>query len=102
MSFKALPVVAVAVLLLLSACGGTTQPTATLSALVVACDATRLTAFGQQAHCIARVTLSNGQTEDRTAAAQWSSSDPAKLTINGGVVSAVAAGSVDVTAKVET
>jgi len=95
-----LGVLTVVVLLLAAACSST-RPTASLASLVVSCDASRLTSFGQQAHCTARATLSNGQTEDRTSAAQWSSSDSSKLTVAGGLVTAVAIGSADVTARVD-
>ena len=87
---------------LLAGCGSTKPTPTTLASLIVSCDASRLTSFGQQSHCTARATLSNGQTEDRTAAAQWSSSDSSKVTVNGGVATAVAVGTADVTAKVDT
>src|SRR4051794_36293708 len=89
------------VLQLVTACNGPSKPTPTLASLVVSCDASRLTELGQQAHCTARATLSNGQTEDRTAAAQWSSSDPSKVTVTSGIATAVAAGSAEVSAKVD-
>lgn len=101
MNVRTLPVLTLAIVLFVAACDST-QPTPTLASLIVSCDASRLTSFGQQSHCTARATLSSGQTEDRTAAAQWSSSDSSKVTVNGGLVTAVAAGSADVTAKIDT
>ena len=100
MRVRHLPLAVVIIVLLIAACDGT-RPTPTLASLVVSCDASRLTSFGQQARCTARATLSNGQTEDRTAAAQWSSSDPSKVTVNGELATAVAVGSADITARVD-
>src|SRR4051812_1328272 len=101
MSSRFLRFLAGAITVVAAACSST-RPTPTLASLVVSCDASRLSAFGQQAHCTARATLSNGQSEDRTAAAQWSSSDPSKVTVNAGVATAVAVGNADVTAKVDS
>ena len=91
------------VLILMAACNGQhTAPTPTPSSLAVTCDQTALSTIGQQGHCQARLTLSNATVEDQTASAQWSSSDPAKVSAAaGGVVTAVAAGAVDITATVQ-
>src|SRR4051812_32925236 len=91
----------VLILLGVAACNDTRPTPVTLASLIVSCDASRLTSFGQQAHCTARAALSNGQTEDRTAAAQWSSSDSSRVTVNAGLVTAVAIGSAEVTARVD-
>ena len=101
MRSKVLPFLTGVIILVAGACNSA-RPTPTLASLVVSCDASRLTSFGQQAHCTARATLSNGQVEDRTAAAQWSSSDTAKVTVASGLATAVAVGSADITARVDT
>jgi Putative binding domain, N-terminal/Viral BACON domain len=82
----------------LAACNGA-SPTPTPTALTITCDATALTAIGQQAHCSARATLTNGQTDDRTASAQWSSSDASKASVSSGVVTAAGIGNAVITAS---
>jgi hypothetical protein len=94
--------VAGAALVVLSACSAKqTAPTPTASSLAVTCDTAALTSIGQQAHCHARLTLSDSTTQDQTASAQWSSSDPNKVSVSsGGVISAVAPGTADIVAVV--
>lgn len=88
--------------LTLAACGGTkTTPTPTPASLTVTCDATTLAAVGQQSRCQARVTLSDSTTQDRTSAAQWSSSDSTKISVSStGQIAAVAIGAADIIASV--
>lgn len=93
-----LPVIVLAAALV--ACG--TGPTPTPRSLAISCDSSAFTAFGQQAHCIARLTLSDGSTEDRTSAAQWSSSDSSKITVTSGLVTAVAVGTTDIVATFQS
>ena len=74
-------------------------PTPTATTLAVSCDATSLSAIGQQARCQARLTLSDASTQDQTAAAQWSSSDPGKVAVTaGGQIAAAGIGSADIAA----
>jgi hypothetical protein len=96
---RLLPLVA---LPMVAACGETqTTPTPAPASLTVTCDATTLSAVGQQSRCQARVTLSDSATQDQTAAAQWSSSDSTKVSASAsGQIAAVAIGSADIIATV--
>lgn len=92
-------------LLLLASCssGGPATPaptpTATPSSLTVSCDTTEFTAIGQQGRCSARVTLTNSTTQDQSAGVQWSSTDPAKVSVSStGAIAAVAPGSAEISA----
>jgi hypothetical protein len=87
---------------LLSACSANhTMPTPTASSLSVSCDTPALNAIGQQANCHARLTLSDSTTQDQTTSAQWSSSDPSRISVSsGGVIAAVAPGSAEIVAAV--
>jgi hypothetical protein len=87
-------------------CGNTKPvepaPSPTPSSLLVSCDATTLGTIGQQAHCSARLTLSNSTTQDWTGSAQWSSSDSSKVSVSSpGIVTAVAPGNVEISATAE-
>jgi hypothetical protein len=76
-------------------------PVPTAASVSVTCDATALSTVGQQAHCQARLTLSDGSSSDQTAAAQWTSSNSSSVSVaSGGVVSAIAIGSADISATV--
>jgi hypothetical protein len=82
-------------------CGSSPTSPTPLS-LAVSCSATTLNIL-QQAPCVALMTLSGGTTQDQTAAAQWSSSNTGIASVSaGGLVTAVSAGSADVTARVQT
>ena len=90
-------------LLVLASCSGggpaTPSPTPTPSSLAVSCDTTEFTAVGQQGRCSARVTLTNSTTQDQPAGVQWSSSDPAKVSVSStGAIAAVAPGSAEISA----
>ena len=93
-------VVYVLIPFMLSACGNdnTTTPTPTLQGLTVTCAAATLSVFGASTQCAASVRLSNGQTQDQTSTATWSSSNTAIATVSGGLVRAVAQGSATITA----
>ena len=86
---------------LLVGCSGPRQaaPTPTASSLTVSCDVTAFSSIGQEGRCSARVTLSNSTTQDGPAGVQWSSSDPGKVSVSSsGLISAVAAGTADISA----
>ena len=75
------------------------RPAPTTTGFVVSCAAQVLTSIGQTTQCSAIESLSDGSTADRTAAAQWSSSTPATATVSpAGLVTAVQAGSTQITA----
>jgi Bacterial Ig-like domain (group 2) len=93
--------VGLALLLQIGCSANSTAPTPTPSLLSVTCEASALGAVGQQAHCQARLTLSDSTTQDETASAQWSSSDPDKVSVSpAGVIEAVAPGSAGIAAVV--
>jgi Bacterial Ig-like domain (group 2) len=74
-------------------------PTPTPSSLTVSCGVTGFTTIGQQGACVARLTLSDAATTDLAAGVQWSSSDPAKVTVSSsGVMTAVSPGSAEISA----
>jgi hypothetical protein len=73
-----------------------TRPTVVANALTVNCESTAMNTIGQQSHCAARVSRSDGSTTDVTATAQWSSSDVTRVTVNGGVITAIAPGVADI------
>lgn len=92
-------------LLMLASCSGdgpatpAPAPTPIPSSLTVSCDTTEFTAIGQQGRCSARVTLTNSTTQDQPAGVQWSSSDPAKVSVSStGAIAAVAPGSAEISA----
>lgn len=95
---------AVTMLVTFSGCGGGTAittplPPATLSSIQVTGPSSVLTA-GQKQQMTAMGTYSNGTTKDLTGAATWSSSSPSVATVAaGGMVTAVAGGSLSISAK---
>ena len=77
-------------------------PTPVASSLAVTCNATTLGSLGQQGNCSARLTLSDSRTLDQTVSAQWTSSDPASVSVSsGGIITAVAPGNADISAVVQ-
>jgi len=70
----------------------------TPASMTVACDATTIV-LSFQARCRATVALTDGSTQDQTAAAQWSTSNPTIAAVSGGLVTTLAPGSVDVRAS---
>jgi hypothetical protein len=95
----------VATAVALGACAGSPSPSsptaATSVSLSIACAATALIVV-QQTSCTASVMSSTGAMQDQTAAAQWSSSNAGIATVSaGGLVTAVTAGTVDITARMQ-
>ena len=74
--------------------GGPPAPTVTS----VAVTGTSPIPSGQSAQYTATATFSNGSTQNVTSSSTWSSSNTAVVTVNAGLVTAVAAGSADVRA----
>jgi len=77
------------------------RPTAVAKALTVSCDSTSMNAIGQQSHCSARVSRTDGSATDVTGTAQWTSSDATKVTVNGGMITAIAPGAADIVGTFE-
>ena len=93
---------AIPALAVLVACGGQSPTSPSTPTLTVTCSATTLTT-GQQTQCSASSGVPGSPPQDQTAAAQWSSSNPFVATVSGGgLVTAVGAGSADITARVQT
>ena len=81
-----------------AACGSSTTTPSTLTSLAVTGTAPSVSA-GPTAQFKATATMSDGTTQDVTSLAVWSSSNTADATVSAtGVVTAVAPGSVSVTA----
>jgi hypothetical protein len=82
-----------------TACGSTTAPSS-VTAITITGVAP---AVGATTQFIATGTLSDGTTQDITATASWTSSDPSVATVSaGGAVTGVAAGTTSVFATVGT
>lgn len=71
-------------------------PAATVTSVAV--TGTSPIPSGQSAQYTATATFSNGSTQNVTSSSTWSSSNTAVVTVNAGLVTAVAAGSADVRA----
>ena len=87
-----------------AACGGSSTPTTatTVSSLSVTGSAPSLSA-GPTSQFKATATMSDGTTQDVTSTAVWSSSNSADATVSAtGIVTAVAPGSVTVTATYQS
>lgn len=79
-----------------------TPPPPTPTSLSVVCNSTALGSVGQQTQCSARVTMSDSTIRDQTSAAQWSSSDSARVSVTaGGVVTAVGPGDAEIIATIQ-
>jgi hypothetical protein len=92
---------AVAVWVSLVGCGGQ-NPSSPSATLTISCAATTIT-VRQQTQCVASTSVAGRASQDQTAAAQWSSSNPAVATVSAnGLVTGTGAGSADVTAHVQT
>jgi hypothetical protein len=74
-------------------------PTSTTSTVTAVSVAGTAPAIGGTSQFTATATLSNGTTQDVTAQAVWQSSNPAVATVSGGLVTAVAAGTADISAQ---
>jgi hypothetical protein len=84
----------------LGACSST-RPTPTARTLTVSCAAVSMNAIGQQSHCSAQVSRTDGSVADVTATATWTSSAPTAVTVAGGQIAAVAPGTADIAATFE-
>jgi uncharacterized protein YjdB len=82
------------------ACSNSTTAPSTVSSVSVSGTAP---ALGAGAQFTATATLSNGTTQDVTSLATWQSSDTTEATVSStGVVTAIAAGTVNVTATYQS
>src|SRR5689334_5008393 len=77
------------------------RPSVVAKGLTVSCDATSMNTIGQQSHCGARVSRTDGSTTDVTATTQWTSSDATKVTVSGGLITAIAPGAADIVGTFE-
>jgi hypothetical protein len=94
-------------ILICSACAGGQPPDPTstkgITALDVLGPASTLALRGQTLQLTVRVTYSDATVEDVTTRATWSSSAPGVATVSaGGLVTAVASGSTDISARYQT
>jgi hypothetical protein len=92
------PLGALAIVVAAACSGCTTAPTITLMALQIACDATTITE-GSKATCTLKAIYSDNSTADETSAGDWASSNLSVATVAKGSVTAVTAGTADISAK---
>jgi hypothetical protein len=80
--------------LLMTACGSSTSPTSTVTAVSVTCSASAVQ-MGQTAACTATAHFSNGSATPQASGVSWQSSNPAVAPVGAasGIVTGVAIGS---------
>ena len=76
-------------------------PSTTVTGLQMRCDATAIDA-GQKTTCAVLATYDDRTVNDQTANADWSTSDAAVATVSKGSITAVAPGSAEITARLQS